>query len=616
MRRRAGVEGVQEEAEALLHVVLRVAEHREDPALHVGAVVAKAPRAELDAVGDDVVVRPVHALGVALEERDVLLERRHEGHVGVRELPALAALEERKADHEEHVPVAAVGAPEAAPEVRAQPREDVIGLGRGVRLEEEQRARARAGALDHARALLVGEELRDRRLPRAVGHDPHPRQAARAELLARKGLEAVDLAAAEGVGVVDRQALHDAAFVDRAAEGPEAARGEDVRELDQLELDAGVGLVAAVARHRLRVRQAREGPRQAHADHVLPRAGGELLERGEHVVDADERHLEVELRELELAVGAQVLVAEAARDLEVALEARDHEELLQELGRLRQGVELAGVQPARHQEVARTLGRGLGQDRRLDLDEAEARQRLAQRAPEPVAQAERALERRAPEVVDPMAQAHRLVHVRLVLDREGRRRGDVQQAELARRDLHLAGGQVRVHGLGRTPLDDAAHEHDELGAQVLGTRVALGFDVGPEHDLHEARGIAQIDEDHAAVVAPAVHPARDDDRLADVGRPERGAGVAAAPVAEPVECQVAAGRGGHAGPLAESKNAGKTGGSLAEAAAGVQRAWPRRGYAPWRSDALHTRLRPTDFARYIALSERSSSSSRVRPWAG
>ena len=90
----------------------------------------------------------------------------------------------------------------------------------------------------------------------------------------------------------------------------------------------------------------------------------------EHVLDADERHLEVDLRELELAVGALVLVAEAARDLEVAVEARDHQQLLHELRRLRQRVERAGLEPARHQEVARALGRRLREDRRLDLEEA------------------------------------------------------------------------------------------------------------------------------------------------------------------------------------------------------------------------------------------------------
>ena len=40
--------------------------------------------------------------------------------------------------------------------------------------------------------------------------------------------------------------------------------------------------------------------------------------RSKIVSGARERHLDVDLRELGLAVGAQVLVAEAARDLEVA----------------------------------------------------------------------------------------------------------------------------------------------------------------------------------------------------------------------------------------------------------------------------------------------------------
>ena len=56
---------------------------------------------------------------------------------------------------------------------------------------------------------------------------------------------------------------------------------------------------------------------------------------------ADERRLDVDLRELRLAVGAQILVAEAARDLEVAVEAGHHEQLLVDLRRLRQRVELA-----------------------------------------------------------------------------------------------------------------------------------------------------------------------------------------------------------------------------------------------------------------------------------
>ena len=92
--------------------------------------------------------------------------------------------------------------------------------------------------------------------------------------------------------------------------------------------------------------------------------------RRHDVLVLDERHLDVELGELGLAVGAQVLVAEAAGDLEVAVEAGDHQELLVELGRLRQGVEVPGVDPAGDQEVAGALGRAAAQDGRLDLEEA------------------------------------------------------------------------------------------------------------------------------------------------------------------------------------------------------------------------------------------------------
>jgi hypothetical protein len=113
---------------------------------------------------------------------------------------------------------------------------------------------------------------------------------------------------------------------------------------------------------------------------LLEHAAHHRLDRGEHVVLGDEAHLDVELVELAgRAVGARVLVAEAGRDLEIAVEARDHQQLLELLRRLRQRVELAGMDARRHQEVARAFRRRRGQDRRLEFEEALLLHALAHR---------------------------------------------------------------------------------------------------------------------------------------------------------------------------------------------------------------------------------------------
>jgi len=94
-----------------------------------------------------------------------------------------------------------------------------------------------------------------------------------------------------------------------------------------------------------------EGHGELHAEQLVPQRRHELLDEGVDVLLVDEARLDVELGELRLAVGAQVLVAEAAGDLVVALDARDHQQLLEQLWRLRQGVDGARRLARGHQEV-------------------------------------------------------------------------------------------------------------------------------------------------------------------------------------------------------------------------------------------------------------------------
>ncbi len=130
-----------------------------------------------------------------------------------------------------------------------------------------------------------------------------------------------------------------------------------------------IGLVCAVAEHGLVVRHARkrDGELDVYAlspdrlNHSLHQADDELLVR--------EGHLHVELRDLLDTVGTQVLVPEAHGDLVVPVEAGNDEKLLENLRRLGECVEAAGLEPARHDEVPCPLRRRLEEDRSLDVDE-------------------------------------------------------------------------------------------------------------------------------------------------------------------------------------------------------------------------------------------------------
>ena len=100
---------------------------------------------------------------------------------------------------------------------------------------------------------------------------------------------------------------------------------------------------------------------------------------------------------------------------------------------------------------------------------------------------------------------------------------------VADRQLDLARRDVRVD-LALLAADDLARDADHvLGAQLLGQRVRVGAVSGWKTSWRMPAAVAQVDEDQAAVVAPAVHPARDADALADARGVElAGPGVAVA----------------------------------------------------------------------------------------
>ena len=228
-----------------------------------------------------------------------------------------------------------------------------------------------------------------------------------------------------------------------------------------------------------------------------------------------EAGLDIDLGELGLAVGAQVLVAEALGELVVAIVAGHHQHLFEQLWRLRQRKELAVMHTARHQIVASALGRRLGQHRRLDVDEAGVVEEAAEGARGLVAQLHDALHVGAAQVDDAMRQADGLREV-VVVDLERRRGGRVEHFKLVRQHLDLAGDEVGVLGTGRAAAHLAGDAQAELVAYALGSGKGLGA-VGVADHLDQALAVAQVDEDDPTVVAAAVGPAKQGDDLVEVG---------------------------------------------------------------------------------------------------
>src|SRR4029078_4161475 len=114
-----------------------------------------------------------------------------------------------------------------------------------------------------------------------------------------------------------------------------------------------------------------------------------------------------------------------------------HQELLEELRRLRQRVEGALLEAARDEEVAGALGGRAGQDRRLDLDEAVAVELLPHRRDQLGAELQRFLARFAAQVEVAVAQTRLLPRLAAAapLDLKRRRRRVGEQLRLGAPDL-------------------------------------------------------------------------------------------------------------------------------------------------------------------------------------
>ena len=98
-----------------------------------------------------------------------------------------------------------------------------------------------------------------------------------------------------------------------------------------------------------------------------------------NVIFIDETHFDIKLRKFGLPIGAQILVAKTAHDLVVTIEPGHHQQLFEDLRRLRQRKKLARVCAAWNDVVASPFGRCPRQHRRFHIDKTVAVEEVAHR---------------------------------------------------------------------------------------------------------------------------------------------------------------------------------------------------------------------------------------------
>ena len=213
--------------------------------------------------------------------------------------------------------------------------------------------------------------------------------------------------------------------------------------------------------------------------------------------------------ELGLAVGPEILVPEAPDDLVVALESADHQDLFEQLGTLGQGIELALVDPAWNQVVPGALGGALGEDRCLDVQEAQVVEIVANRPCGRVPGNDVLLELGSSQVQVTVLETDGLGGLDPVFDLEGRCLGPAQYLELIHQDLDGAGGHLGIdHVIG--PIHNgASYAKDKFASQVVGLGMDLGGNLGVEHDLGDPLTVPEIYEYYATVIPAALHPAHE-----------------------------------------------------------------------------------------------------------
>ena len=203
----------------------------------------------------------------------------------------------------------------------------------------------------------------------------------------------------------------------RRAKELKAGLLEDLRDIVELHTNAGIRLIGAVGIHCVPVLNLAQWSWELNA-HLCKCIAQNILKLGHDIFLADKCHLHINLCKLRLTICTKILIAEALSNLVVALNTANHQQLLQQLWRLWQCIEVSALHSGWNQEVTSSLRSRFEQRRSLYLGKITLMECLAKRKGKIRTHTKILCHLRTTQVNVAVPQAKVLVHVNVVLNLE------------------------------------------------------------------------------------------------------------------------------------------------------------------------------------------------------
>ncbi len=241
---------------------------------------------------------------------------------------------------------------------------------------------------------------------------------------------------------------------------------------------------------------------------------------------SNEAHFKIKLIEFaRQTVCTRIFIAEARRNLEVAVETSNHQQLLILLRSLRQRVELAFMNTAWHEEVARTFRRRSRQDWRRELIKADFSHAATHRGNDLCAAHDVLVQRFATQVEEAILEANVFRVIRLAEYWQRQFLSCGQNFDLGCEDFNIAGRQVGIHRFIGASLHFTIDANDPFTANGFSNLERWRIRIS--NNLSEAIMIANVDEEDATMVTDAMDPARQTDFRTNIRFAKGCAGMAA-----------------------------------------------------------------------------------------